>query len=80
MLAWISSLLRRQPEVAEREVTVGQREATAALDRAEADRAQLRAQRGEVKAHARTWRQRRKENHFSERIAALYRGVEQWEN
>lgn len=80
MLAWISRLLHRQPEPKARPVTPGQQAATAALDRAEADRDQLRAQRGEVKAHARTWRQRRKENHFSERIEMLYGGSEQWES
>ncbi len=79
MLAWISRLLHRPPEPQERPATPGQQAATAALDRAEADRDQLRAQRGEVKAHARTWRQRRKENHFSERIEMLYGGAEQWE-
>ncbi|WP_455750343.1 DUF7620 family protein [Streptomyces albogriseolus] len=77
MLARISRLLRRRPDPVEREVTPGQRAASAALDRAEADRDQLRAQRSEVKAHAGWWRQRRRENHFAERIEMLYRGAEQ---
>ncbi|USQ82621.1 hypothetical protein NFX46_01865 [Streptomyces phaeoluteigriseus] len=79
MLAWISRLLRRRPDAGEPEVSPGQREASAALGRAQADRAQLHAQRSEVKAEARVWRHRREENHFAERIAALYRGAEQWE-
>ncbi|MFM9652747.1 DUF7620 family protein [Streptomyces galilaeus] len=80
MLAWISGLLRRRPDAVEREVTPGQLEASAALGRAEAARARLRAQRGEVKAHAGTWRKRREENHFAERIAMLYGGAEPWQN
>ncbi|MFH8792183.1 hypothetical protein [Streptomyces sp. NPDC017941] len=79
MLAWISRLLHRRPDPEERPASPGQQAAAAALDRAQADRDQLRAQRGEVKAHARTWRQRRTENHFSERIEMLYGGAEQWE-
>jgi hypothetical protein len=79
MLAWISRLLHRPADPAEPVLSPGQREASAALDRAEADRAQLHAQRSEVTAEARVWRRRREENHFSERIAALFRGDEQWE-
>ncbi|MFF9215642.1 DUF7620 family protein [Streptomyces viridosporus] len=63
----------------ERTITPGQQAASAALGRAEADRAQLRAQRSEVTAHAGWWRQKRKENHFAERVEMLYGGAEQWD-
>ncbi|MFH8805466.1 hypothetical protein ACH4F6_38995 [Streptomyces sp. NPDC017936] len=79
MLARISRLLHRRPEPAERQQTPGQREASAALGRAEADRARLQAQRREVAAEAGAWRRRRRENHFAEKIEALFKGGEQWD-
>lgn len=77
MLAWISRLLHRRPDPEEQSISRGQREASAALGRAVDARALLRAQRSEVTTEASIWRRWREENHFAEKIEALYRGAEQ---